>query len=155
MAIIKVRASSINLSGNTSYLNMPKGTTAQRPTPPVSGMIRENTTLNKIEVYNGTEWRALKENVSSIEYLVLAGGGGGGGWGGGGGAGGLLISQFVPVSGTTYTVAVGTGGARATNNSYNSGSSGNISSISGSGLTTIEAAGGGRRRWWNRSNQRS
>jgi len=24
-------------------------------------MIRENTTLNKIEVYNGTEWRALKE----------------------------------------------------------------------------------------------
>ena len=40
---------------------MPKGTTAQRPSSPVTGMIRENTTLNKIEVYNGTEWRALKE----------------------------------------------------------------------------------------------
>ena len=61
MAIIKVRASSINLSGNTQYLNIPKGTTAQRPSSPVTGMIRENTTLNKIEVYNGTEWRALKE----------------------------------------------------------------------------------------------
>ena len=77
MAITKVRASGINLSGNTSYLNMPKGTTAQRPSSPVAGMIRENTTLNKIEVYNGTEWRALKENVPAVEYLVLAGGGGG------------------------------------------------------------------------------
>ena len=73
MAITKVRASGINLSGNTTYLNMPKGTTAQRPSSPVAGMIRENTTLNKIEVYNGTEWRAFKESVSTIEYLVLAG----------------------------------------------------------------------------------
>jgi len=61
MAITKVRASSIDLSGNTTYLALPKGTTAQRPTSPVSGMIRENTTLNKLEFYNGTEWRALKE----------------------------------------------------------------------------------------------
>ena len=87
MAITKVRASGINLSGNTTFLALPKGTTAQRPSSPVSGMIRENTTLNQLEFYNGTEWRIMKQFVSAIEYLVLAGGGGGAGCGGGGGAG--------------------------------------------------------------------
>lgn len=39
----------------TDGILLPKGTTAQRPTP-LSGIFRYNSTLNQIEWYNGTEW---------------------------------------------------------------------------------------------------
>ena len=58
MAITKVRASSIDLTTDTTQLSMAKGTTAQRPTGASS---------------------------LSAEYLIVAGGGAGGGFGGGGG----------------------------------------------------------------------
>ena len=39
-------------------MDLPHGTTAQRPTA-AAGMIRYNSTLNLAEYYNGTEWKAI------------------------------------------------------------------------------------------------
>lgn len=49
---------SINMSG-TGYLDIPAGTTAQRPGSPNSGMIRFNTSLSQYEGYNGTAWASI------------------------------------------------------------------------------------------------
>ena len=87
--------------------------------------------------------------VSSIEYLVVAGGGGGGAGGGssytggGGGAGGYKTGTVSVSAGTTYTMAVGVGGTASTY-ATDDGTNGGDSSISGSGLSTITATGGGR-----------
>ena len=80
---------------STGYLDLPAGTTAQRPASPTSGNIRFNTSLNYLEYYDGTSWNSVN-NAYSVDYLVVAGGGGSGsaaGSGngtGGGGAGGYL-----------------------------------------------------------------
>jgi hypothetical protein len=82
-----------------------------------------------------------------IDFLVVAGGGGSGSaqdsseGGGGGGAGGFRTSTQTVSPGTVITITVGDGGAGGINQS--SGTSGNSSSITGSGLTTITSAGGG------------
>ena len=80
----------------------------------------------------------------TASYLVVAGGGAGGSRtassGGGGGAGGLLTSSTTLYSGATYIVTVGAGGASAANTI---GSNGGVSSLAGTGLTTISATGGG------------
>lgn len=49
-----VTAVTLNSTGN-SALNLPAGTTEQRPTG-VIGMFRYNTTTNALEIYNGTSW---------------------------------------------------------------------------------------------------
>lgn len=41
---------------DTGSIRVPRGTTSQRPSDPEEGMIRFNTSTNKFEVYNGTEW---------------------------------------------------------------------------------------------------
>lgn len=46
------------LSG-TGYLDLPTGTTGQRPGTPNSGMIRFNSTTVSFEGYNGTSWGSL------------------------------------------------------------------------------------------------
>ena len=122
----------------TGSLTVPSGTTAQKPTG-VTGMIRFNTTVGKLEFYNGTLWSFISgvsgtggtiTNVNGytihtftssgtftlisggeIEYLVVAGGGGGGAsWeGGGGGAGGLMTGTVAITSGS-YTITRGAGG---------------------------------------------
>jgi hypothetical protein len=38
---------------------VPSGSTAARPTAPVGGAIRFNTTNNKLEVYNSSVWRTV------------------------------------------------------------------------------------------------
>lgn len=43
----------------TGSWTIPVGTTAQRPSAPVVGMIRFNTTLGYPEFYNGSSWGAL------------------------------------------------------------------------------------------------
>ena len=45
--------------GTTSSLELPDGTTAQRPGSPVNGMIRYNTTLNQFEGYKAAAWGAI------------------------------------------------------------------------------------------------
>jgi hypothetical protein len=37
---------------DTGYIQVPVGTTAQRPASPTAGMIRFNTSLGYVEVYN-------------------------------------------------------------------------------------------------------
>jgi len=80
-----------------------------------------------------------------VEYLVVAGGGsGGGGNSGGGGAGGLLTnyggSAISLTPGTVYTATVGAGGASIGAGLGNDGSN---SSLSGTGISTVTAIGGG------------
>ena len=117
MAITKVRASSIDLTTDTTQLSMAKGTTAQRPTGASS---------------------------LSAEYLIVAGGGGGGGFGGGGGAGGLLTNTITIPSFTDIGVTIGTGGAGDPSGSpYANGTNGNNSLIVATGINTITAIGGG------------
>ena len=41
---------------STGGLFLPRGTTAQRPASPTTGMMRFNTTTNAVEVFNGTAW---------------------------------------------------------------------------------------------------
>jgi len=97
-------------------LVIPKGTSSERPTNPIEGSLRYNTSTNKLEFYNGNIWvsfsnesivdvgtaqvtvtanDAVAEIPLEVEYLVIAGGGGGAGSngaGGGGGAGGYRSS---------------------------------------------------------------
>ena len=112
-------------------------------------------------VNNGTD--ALQKAPYSVDFLVIAGGGAGGNnfsfsnsSGGAGGAGGYRNSfstepsggggpseaslTFTP--GVVYTVTVGAGApTNSTNNAQ--GGTGNNSSISGTGITTITSSGGG------------
>lgn len=56
-ALLQV-AGDVLLSG-TGYLDLPVGTTAERPGTPNSGMIRFNTTLTQFEGYNGSAWSSV------------------------------------------------------------------------------------------------
>jgi len=49
---------SVELTG-TGYIDLPAGTTAQRPGTPNSGMVRFNSTLGQFEGHNGTAWGQL------------------------------------------------------------------------------------------------
>ena len=44
------------LIDDTGYLQLPSGTTAQRPSSPSDGYMRWNTTESYVEVYDGSEW---------------------------------------------------------------------------------------------------
>ena len=48
----------VNVDSTTSF-RIPRGTTAERPSPAYAGMIRFNTELNQYEGYNGTAWLVL------------------------------------------------------------------------------------------------
>lgn len=41
---------------STDAIKIPVGTTAQRPSPPQTGMVRMNTTAGSLEFYDGTTW---------------------------------------------------------------------------------------------------
>ncbi len=47
------------LMSGTGTIDIPVGTTAQRPGSPNNGMIRYNTTLSQYEGYSGSAWGAL------------------------------------------------------------------------------------------------
>ena len=108
---ISGQASGVSID-STGALNLPAGTTAQRPATPVVGMTRWNTTTTAYEVYTGgsSEWVSLATQVNAIpiEYLVVAGAAGGGAAGGGGGAGGFRTATgYSGNVGSTITVTVG------------------------------------------------
>ena len=59
-----VNLPAVSYSGNidstsTGYLDLPTGTTGERPGSPNSGMIRFNSTLSQFEGHNGTAWGQL------------------------------------------------------------------------------------------------
>lgn len=102
---------------DTGFIKIPHGTTSQRPANPQTGYIRFNTSIGKIEVYNGSGWQNAPPDVSAtgafsttslygydiiaftgngtltvnsggeVEYLIVGGGGGGGKTDGAGAAG--------------------------------------------------------------------
>lgn len=90
-------------------------------------------------------------SIFYVDYLIVAGGGGagaaesGGGsyaaGGGGGGGGFIQESNYQLISGRTYTITVGAGGAAGTSPKQN-GVQGSNSSISGSSFTTTAYGGG-------------
>ena len=47
---------------DTGSLNLPAGTTAQRPASPVAGQIRYNTTISDTEYYDGAAWRPISDS---------------------------------------------------------------------------------------------
>ena len=102
-------------------------------------------------VYSGSTkgWIPNSDDVTALEtpqtydidFLVVAGGGAAGrGNTGGGGAGGFRTATETGLSsGVTITVNVGDGGVYGNPK----GTAGSVSNFSGTGLTTIESAGGG------------
>lgn len=130
-------------STGTGALVFPTGTTAQRPSSPVAGATRYNTTNNQAEYWNGTSWYSFNSTNTaaySASYLIVAGGGAGGGQnnGGGGGAGGLVSGTTTLSSGSVYTAIIG-GGASG-GSVAGTAASGSNSSLTG--LTTALGGGG-------------
>jgi hypothetical protein len=58
MALILDGTDGITQPSITTAFGLPSGTTAQRPSPPVAGMLRFNTETALVEAYTGTEWFA-------------------------------------------------------------------------------------------------
>ena len=129
----------------TDYLKLPVGTTAQRPSVPASGMIRQNSTTGTPEWWDATtsQWLPFSQNAGyTINYLIVAGGGSGGASAaGGGGAGGVLTGTSSLTAGVGYTITVGAGGAGVS--PVNQGVNGSNSSIPA--VTTSVGGGGGGR----------
>ena len=60
----------------------PSWTTSTRPASPSAGQMGYNSTLSRMEYYNGSVWVVVDSGFSSTQYLItytiVAGGGGGG-----------------------------------------------------------------------------
>ena len=151
-------------------LTIPSGTTAQQPTG-VAGMIRFNTTVNRLELYNGSVWQSLGGIVASggtvtivggykthtfttsgtfevtsggdIEYLIVAGGGAGATTDGGGGGAGGVVTGTTNIQPGSYTIVIGTGGSFVDIDDR-AGLSGNDSTALG--FTAMGGGGGGNDR---------
>ena len=86
------------------------------------------------------------QTTGNIQVVVVGGGGGGraAGNGTGGGGGGVTYSTAVPViSGTSYTVTVGSGGALGPGASGNPGTQGGNSSFVGTNVNLVSLGGNG------------
>jgi len=135
---VTLNTNSLNFQGNTSP-NPVYNTNGQSVRIVYSGAtqgwipsVDDDVTLETPQAY-------------TAEYLVVAGGGAGSfNLGGGGGAGGLLTNYggtaitLTPPS--TYTITVGAGGTGA---SSGQGTDGSNSVLSGTGISTVTAIGGG------------
>jgi hypothetical protein len=159
-------AGNVSLTGTGSIV-VPVGTTAQRPATGLSGMVRFDSDLDALQIYNGTAWSSVGSMYATggtlttvdgyrihsftssgdfvvsiagvVEYLVIGGGGGGGyGHAGGGGAGGYL-SGFKHISVGTHAIVIGAGG------SVPAGPGNNGNSTTALGLTALGGGGGGSR----------
>ena len=68
MATTKITSPDLfDLGSLNTALQLPSGTTAERPTSPSTGEWRYNTTTNLVEFWDGGEWRDLQsENIPPI-----------------------------------------------------------------------------------------
>ena len=57
---------------DTGFIQLPVGTTAERPTNPVVGMLRWNTEDEFVETYNGTEWQQFKGGGGGLYEFTTA-----------------------------------------------------------------------------------
>lgn len=150
----KVSTDLIDLSSNVGGLVWAKGPTTDQPASATAGEMRVDTTTNTTVVYNGTQWKTLKETAFvappvPTHFLVVAGGGGsafGNVSAGGGGAGGLRTSYGSNSGGggsaesttdislnTAYTITVGDGGIGVINGLGGTGGDSIFSTITSSG----------------------
>lgn len=74
-----VQTVALDASGNlslktTGYLDLPTGTSAQRPGSPDSGMIRYNSDLGQPELYDGTQWTIVetRPQISKLTWNQTA-----------------------------------------------------------------------------------
>ena len=60
---------------STGHLDLPSGTTAQRPSSPTSGNTRFNSTTESLEFYDGTSWIStnLIPTINSVTGSIYAG----------------------------------------------------------------------------------
>ena len=113
-----------NLTVNdTGFIQLPSGTTAERPGSPTAGMMRYNTTTARNELYDGSKWVTLEGSTgqatggsvttaggyrihtftsgnttftmpyAGVVEVLMVGGGGGGAGIGGGGGGGGFVYE--------------------------------------------------------------
>lgn len=130
--------------GTTDAIQLPAGTTAQRPANPSPGMLRYNSSGTVgLEVFvatttntNAGTWTSIISPVYTVNYLIVAGGGGA--TQGGGGAGGLIQGVASVTAGVQYSILVGAGGAYGSQAAFKSSTSGTNSVAFGS-----TAIGGG------------
>lgn len=131
---------------STGFLTIPAGTTANRPSSPVTGMLRVNTSNNWLEFFSNNSWYSVSSTnlgLYTVDYFVVAGGGAGGVMGGGG-AGGYVASNTNVISGVSYTVTIGGGGTYpGVQSGY--GSPGSNSTF----VVTATGGGGGATYGWN------
>jgi len=66
MAQTKVKDGLLNFPDRDDFIQLPSGTTAQRPSSPEQGYSRYNTTDKKLEFWNGTVWQQLPGVVAPI-----------------------------------------------------------------------------------------
>ena len=66
MSQTKVKDGLLNFPDRDDFIQLPSGTTAQRPSSPEQGYSRYNTTDKKLEFWNGTEWQQLPGLVPPI-----------------------------------------------------------------------------------------
>lgn len=70
---VSVGGKGFDLSSATSGIILPNGTTAQRPANAPVGMIRYNSTLSIVEVFDGTDWLAPGESAAAPVVPLPAG----------------------------------------------------------------------------------
>ena len=95
MSILKSNQIATNDTNNVAMdnsLNLKSYSTTDRDAlTSAAGDIIYNSTENKPQFYNGSEWGDFTPATFALDYLIIAGGGAGAsGNGGGGGAGGHL-----------------------------------------------------------------
>jgi hypothetical protein len=152
-----IPAVSLDVGSYTDAIDVPSGTTAQRPSSPSNGMIRYNTTLNALEGYANGNWTDIGQafiatggtivssggykyhtfttsgtftvtsGIATVDFLIVAGGGGGGSRHGGGGGAGGYQTGSYTASTGNYTVTIGAGGAGGVKNTSIAVSGGNSS----------------------------
>jgi len=159
-------------TSGTGALTVPSGTTEQLPSTGLAvGMIRFNTTVNKLQVYDGTAWQSIGGISASggtvtevggyrihtftsdgtftvisggnVDYLVVAGGGGGGGSAGSGASGAGGGAGGMLASSTTISAST----FAITVGAGGGGAGGNVDTQgtngSNSSFSTFIATGGG------------
>jgi hypothetical protein len=118
------------------------GTTRNRPKASGGAITTDGSYWYHTFRTTGTSTFIPNEDIAGQCLLVAGGGSGGYGSPGGGGAGGVLTGVGTFLRGNSYTITVGAGGTFPTvPNTI--GNSGQNSSISGNGINTITARGGG------------
>ena len=53
-------------TGGDRYVRLPSGTTMERPSTPLAGYLRYNTTLNIVEFYDGSAWQKLIQTITAV-----------------------------------------------------------------------------------------